>query len=83
MIINHKKAKERLTIVFITLVIYVIITEPVVRWFYLEETNPLSTWYFAILLPIFNLLFYGFIFLLFYGIINLFMWVLVIKGNKE
>lgn len=81
--INHQKAKERLTMIFITLFVYIIIVDPIIKWFTLEDNHPLSAWYFVILFPLLTFMFYGFIFLVFYSIIWIFMWVLGVEEDKK
>ena len=81
--INYEKAKHRLTIIASTLIIYVILIEPLVKWFSLEKTHPLSAWYFAIILPICSLLYYAFLGLIIYLILTIIFWIFGIEKETK
>lgn len=80
--INHQKAKERLGLIGIILFAYIIIVEPIIKWYNLSDTHPLSAWYFTILLPLLTFIGYAAIFLIIYLIISGVMWILGIEDKE-
>lgn len=81
--INHEKAKARMSTLFIILALYIVILDPLIRWFYLPDTSLLSPWYFAILLPIINLFLYTVLFCVIYIFISVVLWILGIEETKD
>ena len=81
--INHEKAKSRISTLVIILALYIVILNPLIKWFYLPDTSLLSPWYFAILLPIITLFLYAVLFCVIYIFISVILWILGIEETKE
>lgn len=81
--INQEKAKSRMLTLVIILALYIIILDPLIRWFYLPTTSLLNPWYFAILLPIINLFLYTVLFCVIYIFISVVLWILGIEETKD